>query len=118
MLDGKPHGARSKRGRSFSPFRCSSNAGRGSETFITVKVRLNQPAELRGKRFGCFRYGATAVVWARGDLLDAHDIHTTDMQWFVSGREVFIGHELPVKSSASSRASFRRREALSVQDVE
>lgn len=45
--------------------------------------------ELKGKKFGRFRYGATAVVWARGYLLDAHDITTTDMQWFVSGREVF-----------------------------
>ena len=59
--------------------------------------RLKHPSELKGKKFGCFRYGATAVVWARGYLLDAHDIKTTDMQWFVSGREVFIGHELPVK---------------------
>jgi 4,5-dihydroxyphthalate decarboxylase len=58
--------------------------------------RLNHPTELKGKKFGCFRYGATAVVWARGFLLDAYDIKTTDMQWFVSGREVFIGHELPV----------------------
>jgi 4,5-dihydroxyphthalate decarboxylase len=59
--------------------------------------KLKHPSELRGKKFGCFRYGATAVVWARGYLLDAHHIKTTDMQWFVSGREVFIGHELPVK---------------------
>ena len=59
--------------------------------------RLKHPTELRGKKFGCFRYGATAVVWARGFLLDAYDIKTTDMQWFVSGREVFIEHELPVK---------------------
>lgn len=58
---------------------------------------LKHPSELKGKKFGCFRYGATAVVWARGYLLDAHHIKTTDMQWFVSGREVFIGHELPVK---------------------
>jgi 4,5-dihydroxyphthalate decarboxylase len=58
---------------------------------------LRQPSELRGKKFGCFRYGATAVVWARGYLLDAYDIRTADMQWFVSGREVFIGHELPVQ---------------------
>ncbi len=58
---------------------------------------LKHPSELKGKKFGCFRYGATAVVWARGYLLDAHGIKTTDMQWFVSGREVFIGHELPVK---------------------
>jgi 4,5-dihydroxyphthalate decarboxylase len=59
--------------------------------------KLNHPSELKGKKFGCFRYGATAVVWARGYLLDAHHIKTTDMQWFVSGREVYIGHELPVK---------------------
>jgi 4,5-dihydroxyphthalate decarboxylase len=58
---------------------------------------LRHPSELKNKNFGCFRYGATAVVWARGYLLDAHGIKTTDMQWFVSGREVFIGHELPVK---------------------
>jgi 4,5-dihydroxyphthalate decarboxylase len=58
---------------------------------------LKHPSELKGKKFGCFRYGATASVWARGYLLDAHNIKTTDMQWFVSGREVFIGHELPVK---------------------
>lgn len=58
---------------------------------------LRHPSELKGKKFGCFRYGATASVWARGYLLDAHNIRTTDMQWFVSGREVFIGHELPVK---------------------
>ena len=59
--------------------------------------KLKHPSELKGKKFGCFRYGATAVVWARGYLLDAYDIETKDMQWFVSGREVFIGHELPVK---------------------
>jgi len=59
--------------------------------------KLEHPAELRGKKFGCFRYGATAAVWARGFLLDAYDLKTTDMQWFVSGREVYIGNELPVK---------------------
>jgi len=59
--------------------------------------RLEHPSELRGKKFGCFRYGATAAVWARGFLLDAYDLKTTDMQWFVSGREVYIGNELPVK---------------------
>jgi 4,5-dihydroxyphthalate decarboxylase len=59
--------------------------------------KLNHPSELKGKKFGCFRYGATAAVWARGFLLDAYNLKTTDMQWFVSGREVYIGHELPVK---------------------
>jgi 4,5-dihydroxyphthalate decarboxylase len=59
--------------------------------------KLSHPSELRGKKFGCFRYGATAAVWARGFLLDAYNLKTTDMQWFVSGREVYIGNELPVK---------------------
>ncbi|MPZ76644.1 MAG: hypothetical protein GEU77_08965 [Deltaproteobacteria bacterium] len=59
--------------------------------------KLTHPGELKGKKIGCFRYGATAVVWARGFLLDAHNLKTTDMQWYVSGREVYIGRDLPVK---------------------
>jgi len=59
--------------------------------------RLNHPSELQGKKIGCFRYGATAVVWARGFLLDEFGLKTTDMQWYVSGKEVYIGRDLPVK---------------------
>src|SRR5438094_7817107 len=59
--------------------------------------KLNHPSELKGKKIGCFRYGATAVVWARGFLLDEYGLKTTDMNWYVSGREVYIGRELPVK---------------------
>lgn len=59
--------------------------------------RLNHPSELKGKKIGCFRYGATAVVWARGFLLDEYGLKTTDMNWYVSGREVYIGRDLPVK---------------------
>lgn len=59
--------------------------------------RLRHPSELKGKKIGCFRYGATAVVWARGYLLDAYGLKTTDMEWYVSGQEVFIGRKLPVK---------------------
>jgi 4,5-dihydroxyphthalate decarboxylase len=58
--------------------------------------KLKHPSELKGKKIGCFRYGATAVVWARGFLLDEYGLKTTDMSWYVSGREVFIGHDLPV----------------------
>jgi len=57
---------------------------------------LKHPSELKGKKIGCFRYGATAVVWARGFLLDEFGLKTTDMQWYVSGKEVFIGRDLPV----------------------
>jgi len=59
--------------------------------------KLKHPSELTGKKIGCFRYGATAVVWARGFLLDEFGLKTTDMQWYVSGKEVYIGRDLPVK---------------------
>ena len=59
--------------------------------------RLNHPSDLKGKKIGCFRYGATAVVWARGFLLDEYDLKTADMNWYVSGREVYIGNDLPVR---------------------
>lgn len=59
--------------------------------------KLNHPSELKGKQIGAFRYGATAVSWARGYLLDEHDIKTTDVRWFVSGKEVYIANELPVR---------------------
>jgi 4,5-dihydroxyphthalate decarboxylase len=59
--------------------------------------KLDHPSELKGKKIGCFRYGATAVVWARGFLLDEFGLKTTDMQWYVSGKEVYIGRDLPVK---------------------
>jgi len=59
--------------------------------------KLQHPGELKGKKIGCFRYGATAVVWARGFLLDEYGLKTTDMGWYVSGQEVYIGRDLPVK---------------------
>jgi len=74
---------------------------------------LTHPSELKGKKFGCFRYGATAVVWARGYLLDAHRIKTTDMQWFVSGREVFIGSQ----SLRAAELDSRRELGLIVRDA-
>ncbi|HXG53687.1 MAG TPA: hypothetical protein VNN77_19975 [candidate division Zixibacteria bacterium] len=58
--------------------------------------RLRHPSDLKGKKIGCFRYGATAVVWARGFLLDEYGLRTSDMRWFVSGREVYIDGKLPV----------------------
>jgi 4,5-dihydroxyphthalate decarboxylase len=59
--------------------------------------KLRHPHDLRGKKIGCFRYGATAVVWSRGFLLDEYGLRTADMNWYVSGREVYIGRDLPVK---------------------
>ncbi len=37
------------------------------------------------------------MVWARGFLLDEYGLKTPEMGWYVSGKEVYIGSELPVK---------------------
>jgi 4,5-dihydroxyphthalate decarboxylase len=58
---------------------------------------LKAPGDLRGRKVGLSRYGATANVWARGVLLDEYDLRTTDMRWYVSGHELFFAHDLPVK---------------------
>lgn len=58
---------------------------------------VKHPTELRGKKIGLSRYGATANVWARGLLLDEYGLQTTDLRWYVSGHELFLGHDLPVK---------------------
>src|SRR5947208_11639150 len=59
--------------------------------------KLNHPSELKGKKIGCFRYGATAVVWARGFLLDEYGLKTADIDWYVSRAGVYFGRELPRK---------------------
>jgi 4,5-dihydroxyphthalate decarboxylase len=71
--------------------------GPRQRNIYACEAKLKHPSELKGKKIGCFRYGATAVVWARGFLLDEYDLKTTDMNWYVSGREVYIGRDLPVK---------------------
>lgn len=57
---------------------------------------IQHPSELRGKKIGLSRYGATANVWSRGLLFDEYGLKTTDMRWYVSGHELFMDHELPV----------------------
>jgi len=57
---------------------------------------IEHPGDLKGKQIGCFRYGATAVVWARGFLLDEYGLKTTDLGWYVSGHDLYIDQELPV----------------------
>jgi 4,5-dihydroxyphthalate decarboxylase len=57
---------------------------------------LSHASELKGKKIGLSRYGATANVWSRGLLYDEFGLKTTDMQWYVSGHELFIGYDLPV----------------------
>ncbi|HWP60946.1 MAG TPA: hypothetical protein VNL14_23825 [Candidatus Acidoferrales bacterium] len=58
---------------------------------------IGHPRELAGKKIGCTRYGATAIVWARGFLLDEYGLRTRDARWYVSGAEVFVAGDLPIK---------------------
>ncbi|HXG53136.1 MAG TPA: hypothetical protein VNN77_17200 [candidate division Zixibacteria bacterium] len=58
---------------------------------------LRHPADLKGRKIGLSRYGATANVWARGLLLDLYGLKTTDVRWYACGHELFGASErLPV----------------------
>jgi len=61
------------------------------------EASVSRASELKGKKIGLSRYGATANVWSRGLLYEEYGLKTTDMQWYVSGHELFIGYELPVE---------------------
>jgi 4,5-dihydroxyphthalate decarboxylase len=86
-----------EKGRRFAALPIFFQRGPRQRNIFYRQGSLKHPSELKGKKIGAFRYGATAVSWARGYLLDEHGIKTTDVGWFVSGREVYIGNELPVK---------------------
>jgi 4,5-dihydroxyphthalate decarboxylase len=86
-----------EKGKRFIALPVFFQRGPRQRNIFYCEGKLKHPSELKGKKVGAFRYGATAVAWARGFLLDEYDIKTTDVGWFVSGREVYIGNELPVK---------------------
>ena len=86
-----------EKGQRFRALPVFFQRGPRQRNIFYCEGKLSHPSELKGKQIGCFRYGATAVSWARGFLLDEYDIKTTDARWFVSGKEVYIGNELPVK---------------------
>ena len=86
-----------EKGRRFVALPVFFQRGPRQRNIFYCEGKLKHPGELKGKKIGCFRYGATAVSWARGFLLDEYGLKTADAGWFVSGREVYIGNELPVK---------------------
>jgi len=86
-----------ERGHRFLALPIFHDRGPRQRNIFYCRGRLNHPSDLKGKKIGCFRYGATAVVWMRGFLLDEYGLKTTEMGWYVSGKEVYIGQELPVK---------------------
>ena len=86
-----------ERGKPFLALPVFFQRGPRQRNIFYCAGKVNHPSELKGKQIGAFRYGATAVSWARGYLLDEYDIRTTDVGWFVSGKEVYIANDLPVK---------------------
>ena len=86
-----------EKGKRFLALPVFFQRGPRQRNIFYCEGKLKHPSELKGKQIGCFRYGATAVSWARGYLLDEHGIKTADVGWFVSGQEVYIANELPVK---------------------
>jgi 4,5-dihydroxyphthalate decarboxylase len=86
-----------EQGRRFLALPVFFQRGPRQRNIFYREGNFSHPSELKGKQIGAFRYGATAVSWARGYLLDAYDIKTADVGWFVSGKEVYIANELPVR---------------------
>lgn len=86
-----------EKGKRFLALPIFFQRGPRQRNIFHCEGKVNHPSDLKGKKIGAFRYGATAVSWARGYLLDEHGIKTTDVDWFVSGKEVYIANELPVK---------------------
>lgn len=86
-----------EKGRRFVALPVFFQRGPRQRNIFYCEGKLKHPGELKGRKIGCFRYGATAVSWARGFLLDEYGLKTADAGWFVSGREVYIGNKLPVK---------------------
>jgi 4,5-dihydroxyphthalate decarboxylase len=86
-----------EKGKRFLALPVFFQRGPRQRNIFFCQGKLKHPSDLKGKKIGAFRYGATAVSWARGYLLDEHGVKTTDVGWFVSGKEVYIANELPVK---------------------
>jgi 4,5-dihydroxyphthalate decarboxylase len=86
-----------EKGKRFLALPVFFQRGPRQRNIFYCEGKLKHPSDLKGKQIGAFRYGATAVSWARGYLLDEHGIKTTDVGWYVSGQEVYIANELPVK---------------------
>jgi 4,5-dihydroxyphthalate decarboxylase len=86
-----------EKGKRFLALPVFFQRGPRQRNIFYCQGKLKHPSDLKGKKIGAFRYGATAVSWARGYLLDEHGVKTTDVGWFVSGKEVYIANELPVK---------------------
>jgi 4,5-dihydroxyphthalate decarboxylase len=86
-----------EKGKRFLALPVFFQRGPRQRNIFYCQGKLKHPSDLKGKKIGAFRYGATAVSWARGYLLDEHGVKTTDVDWFVSGKEVYIANELPVK---------------------
>ena len=70
-----------EKGKRFLALPVFFQRGPRQRNIFYCEGKLKHPSELKGKQIGAFRYGATAVSWARGYLLDEHGIKTTDVSW-------------------------------------
>jgi 4,5-dihydroxyphthalate decarboxylase len=86
-----------EQGFRFSALPIFFERGPRQRNIFCRKDVIRYPSDLKNATVGCQHYGATAVVWARGFLLDEYGLKTTDMNWYAYGREIHLGVELPVK---------------------
>jgi 4,5-dihydroxyphthalate decarboxylase len=61
---------------------------RHANIWVHERSGIRQPADLRGKRFGCPEYQLTANVWIRGILDDEYGVAPEDVTYVTGGEEV------------------------------
>jgi 4,5-dihydroxyphthalate decarboxylase len=60
---------------------------RHSSIYVNAGARINEPADLRGRRVGCPEYQMTAPVWIRGILSDEYGLKVDDVAYYTGGEE-------------------------------
>ena len=51
--------------------------------YVREDAGIEQPGDLKGKRFGLTEYQVTAAVWTRGTLQDDFGVDPSEVEWFI-----------------------------------
>ena len=51
--------------------------------YVREDAGIQEPGDLKGKRFGLTEYQVTAAVWTRGTLQDDFGVAPSDVDWFI-----------------------------------
>lgn len=52
-----------------------------THVFVNSQAKIDEPADLKGKRIGVYEYGMTMALWLRGILQHEFDVKPSDIEW-------------------------------------